>query len=277
MATYIPEVAKAWRANAEFTGDLLTMRTYLRERGLGDIMINRIAQQLEAPDGVEYFSNGGVLPNIHLWDDPQAFRAYQAAVTTEVNKLIVTPGLERPNVVDENMAYSLLFQFKSFLFAANSRMVMSALQGNDPYLMQGVAFSLAFGALSYYTYAYAAGGRTLEDMKEMSPEAWVWEATKRSGILGALSIGADAAERTPWISGDDSPMIFRKPSGLLGVFLGPTYTQADRLFTVAATLDNEDQEQNMRRLRQVFMPHQNNFLFRQLFDRVAEAMFGGEK
>jgi hypothetical protein len=277
FAEYIPTVAKAWRENAEFTGDLLTMRTNLREAGLSDLMIHRIAQQMEAPNGVEYFSNGGVLPNVHLWDDPQAFRAYQAAVASEVNKLIVTPGLERPNVVDENMAYSLLFQFKSFLFASNSRMVMSALQGNDPYLMQGVAFSLAFGALSYYTYAYAAGGRTLEDMKEMSPEAWVWEATKRSGILGALSIGADAAERTPWISGDDSPMVFRKPSGLLGVFLGPTYTQADRLFTVAATLDNEDQEQNMRRLRQVFIPYQNHFLFRQLFDRVAEAMFGGEK
>jgi hypothetical protein len=277
FAEYIPAVAKAWRENAEFTGDLLTMRTALREAGLSDLMVHRIAQQMEAPDGMEFFSNGGVLPNVHLWDDPQAFQAYQAAVASEVNKLIVTPGLERPNFVDENLAFSLLTQFKSFLFASNSRMVMSALQGNDPYLIQGVAFSLAFGALSYYIYAWAAGGRTLEDMQKMSPEDWMWEATKRSGILGALSIGTDAAERTPIITGDDTPMMFRKPTGLLGVFLGPTYTQMDRMARVITTLDDEEQAQNMRRLRQIFVPYQNHFLFRQLFDQVGEAMFGGEK
>ena len=284
MATYVPAVAKAWRENAEFTGDLLVMRTYLRNLGLSDMDIHRIGLQMERADGVEYFSNGGVLPNLKNWDDPAAYQAYQAAVLGEVNKLIVTPGLERPNVMDENMAYSMLFQFKSFVFASNSRMAMSALQGNDPYLAQGIAFSLAFGALSYYTHAVFAGGKTYERMQEADLDTWIWEAVKRSGILGAASIAGGAGERLPLISGDDTPLLFREPSGLLGTFLGPTYSQAERMAEVIVksskpegASDSEwakQKERNMKALRQTFVPFQNHFLFRQTLDRIGEALYG---
>jgi hypothetical protein len=232
---------------------------------------------MEQPGGVEYFSNGGVLPNIDQWTDPAAYQAYQAAINAEVNKLIVTPGLERPNIADENMAYSLLFQFKSFTFASNSRMVMSGLQGNDPYLMQGIAFSLAFGALSYYTYAVSVGGKTLEEANEFSPEQWTWEAVKRSGILGLMSIPVDFGEKLPATNGEDTSLFFRKQASLLGAILGPTYTQVDKLGEFLMKMDAEDPKQqarNMRTLRQLFVPYQNHFLLRRLFDRVGEAMFG---
>ena len=284
MATYVPAVAKAWREGGEFSGDLLVMRTYLRNLGLSDLDIHRIGLQMEQADGVEYFSNGGVLPNIKAWNDPAAYQAYQAAVLNEVNKLIVTPGLERPNVVDENMAYSMLFQFKSFVFASNSRMAMSSLQGNDPYLAQGIAFSLAFGALSYYTYATFAGGKIQERMQEADFDTWVWEAVKRSGIMGAASIAGGLGERIPMIGGDDSPLMFRKPSGLLGTLLGPTYSQAERIAEVIVKSSKpegasdsqwaQQKERNMKALRQTFVPLQNHFLFRQALDWIGEALYG---
>jgi len=277
LAEYIPAVADALAKNAVADGDALTMLTYLRNLGLRDMDIYRIAEQMRRPDGVERFSNGGVLPNMDKWDDPAAYQAYQAAVLTEVNKLIVTPGLERPNVVDENMGFSLLFQFKSFAFGANSRMAMSALQGNDPYLMQGVVFSLALGALSYYTYAISAGGKTLEKANEGNVDEWTWEAVKRSGILGVLSIPGDVGAAVPALSGDDTSTLFRKPSGILGTLLGPTYTQFDRMAEVivkSGTGDEKQQARNLRALRQVFVPFQNHFLFRQLFDRVGDAIQG---
>lgn len=277
MAEYVPAVAKAWRAGIEPTGDLLQMRTYLRNMGLTDFDIHRIATQMEKPGGVETFSNGGVLPNLDVWDDAAAYQAYQAALLKEVNELIVTPGLERPNWTDENMAYSLVAQFKSFTFSSTSRMAMSGLQGNDPYLMQGIAFSLAFGALSYYTYALTAGGRTLEEANKMEAETWVWEAVKRSGVLGAMSLVTDAAGEVPAITGEE-PTIFTRPSGLLGVFLGPTYSQAEKMATVITQINADDIEQqarNLRGLRQIFIPYQNHFLLRQLFDRAGEAMIGG--
>jgi hypothetical protein len=277
MAEYVPEVAGAWRKGVEPTGDVLQMRTYLRNMGLTDLDIHRIAAQLEKPGGVETFSNGGVLPNLDKWDDPAAYQAYQAGILKEVNELIVTPGLERPNWVDENMAYSLVAQFKSFTFSSSSRMAMSGLQGNDPYLTQGVAFSLAFGALSYYTYAVSVGGKTLAEANERNADKWLWESVKRSGILGALSFGTDIAGNIPGLNGKESTM-FTKPSGLLGVLLGPTYSQAEKVATVITQLNTDDPKQqarNLRNLRQVFIPHQNHFLFRQLFDRVGDALIGG--
>lgn len=277
MAAYIPKVAEAWRKGVKMEGDLLEMQGYLRNLGLRDLDIHRIALQMERADGVEYFSNGGVLPNIKAWDDPAAYQAYQAAVLAEVNKLIVTPGLERPNVVDENMAYSMLFQFKSFVFGSNSRMAMSALQGNDPYLGQGLAFSLAFGALSYYTYAIAAGGKTWERANEGDVSNWIWESIKRSGIMGAMSIAGDAAERIPLVSGDDTNPLFLRPSGLLGTFLGPTYSQAERmadLIVKAGSDDPKQIERNMKSIRQTFIPFQNHFLWRQVLDRIGNALYG---
>lgn len=279
LAEYIPQVAKAYRDGVEPVGDTLAMRTWLRKNGLRDLDIHRIALQMEAPGGMERFSNGGVLPNLGAWNDAAAYKAYQAAVLSEVNKLIVTPGLERPNFMDENMAWSVLTQFKSFVYASNSRMLMSNLQGNDPYLMQGVTFSLAFGAVSYYTYALSAGGKTYEKAMEGDVEHWAWEAFHRSGLLGVLSLGTDLAAEIPWLS-EAAPQnpIFQKPTGILGAFLGPTYGQAEKMaeFIMKAKTDDPKQKaRNLRNLRQVWVPYQNHFLLRQLIDRAADAMFGG--
>lgn len=280
MAEYIPAVADAWRKGVEPTGDVLEMRTYLRSKGLRDLDIHRIALQMEAPGGVERFSNGGVLPNMGAWDDPAAYQAYQSAILTEVNKLIVTPGLERPNVVDENMAYSMLFQFKSFVFASNSRMLMSNLQGNDPYLFQGITFSLAFGALSYYAYANTVGGRTLEEAKKGELDNWIWEAVNRSGMLGALAIGGDIITEVPALGGGDDSVnpAFIKPTRLLGAILGPSYTQLEKMSQFVMNMNTDDPKQqarNMKTLRQVWLPYQNHFILRQALDRIGEAMFGG--
>jgi hypothetical protein len=277
MIEYVPKVAEAVRAGVEPTGPVLAMRTYLRKMGLRDLDIHRIALQMEKPDGVEVFSNGGRLPNINNWDDVAAFQAYQAAVIKEVDELIVTPGLERPNWVDENMGYSLVAQFQSFTFGATSRMAMSALQGNDPYLMQGIAFSLAFGAASYYLYAVSSGGKTYETAMQMDPEKWIWEAVKRSGILGVGSYVGGTMESIPALTGEE-PSIFTRSSGLLGTFLGPTFGQLDKLSGAITQMgtDNEAQQaRNLRSLRQIFVPFQNHFLFRQLFDRVGDAIIGG--
>jgi len=121
LAEYIPAVADGIFRNAEFSGDLLQMRSHLRDLGLRDLDILRIANEMKNPKGMEQFSNGGALPNFDEWKDASAFHAYGAAVQSMVNKLIVRPGLERPNWMDENLAYSMVGQFSSFTYGANSR------------------------------------------------------------------------------------------------------------------------------------------------------------
>lgn len=86
------------------------------------------------------------------------------------------------------------------------------------------------------------------------------------------------------IGGDDSPLMFRKPSGLLGTLLGPTYSQADRMAEVIVKSSKpegasdsqwaQQKERNMKALRQTFVPFQNHFLFRQALDRIGEALYG---
>jgi len=47
--------------------------------------------------------------------------------------------------------------------------------------------------------------------------------------------------------------------------------------TVVMQINSDDPKQqarNLRSIRQVFIPFQNHFLFRQLFDRVGDAMIG---
>lgn len=276
MAEYVPTVARALRDGTEISGDILEMRTYLRNLGLSDQTVQRIGLQMEREGGMETFSNGGVLPNMDAWDDVVAYQAYQAAAIKEVNEIIVTPGLERPNWTDENMGYSMLAQFKSFTFSATSRMAMSGLQGNDPYLMQGIAFSLAFGALSYYTYAVTAGGKTLEEANKLDPMDFMWEAFQRSGLGGVITLGTDVLENVPLATGE-KPTIFSQSSGLLGKFLGPTYGQADRLAKAVVQINSDNPEQqarNLKSIRSVFVPFQNHMLFRQLLDRASEAMLG---
>lgn len=278
MAEYVPAVSKAMREGAEFTGDALQMRTYLRNLGLSDNTIQRLGAQMEKEGGMETFSNGGVLPNMDAWDDMVAYQAYQAAAIKEVNELIVTPGLERPNWTDENIGYSMIAQFKSFTFSATSRMAMSGLQGNDPYLLQGVAFSLAMGAVSYYTYAIAAGGKTLEEANKMEPEKFLWEAVMRSGIIGALGLGAEALEKVPAASGEQ-PTAFSAPGGLLGAFLGPTYGKAEALAGAIMQMNTDNPRQqlkNLNAIKRVFVPMQNHFLFRRLFDEAGSMIIGAK-
>lgn len=278
LSEYIPEVYKAIQSGGEVTGPALSMRTHLRSLGLRDIDIIRIGQMMERPGGMEVFSNGGRLPNLDAWDDVQAFDAYAGAVTRDVNNMILVPGLERPNWVDENLAYSMVAQFKSFMFATNSRVVMSGIQGNDPYLFQGVMFSLAFGAVSYYLNAMSNGGKSLERANKLSPQDWIYESVDRSGLLGVLSYPQQIGEQIPALNQlpifGGADMAYRRPTGLLGAIFGPSGGQFERMTEFLKNMDSDEMSASRKLglLRQTFIPYQNHFLFKRMFDRVQEGM-----
>lgn len=279
LAEYVPAVADVLRRGATAEGDSLTMLTHLRDLGLQNNDILRIAQQMEAPNGMELFSNGGRLPNLNNWTDNQAFAAYAAAINTDVKRMIVTPGLERPNWTDENLAYSMVAQFKSFTFASNSRIMMSMLQGNDPYVVQGLFMALAMGAVSYYAGAVASGGTALDRANKLEAEDWIYEAVDKSGILGVLSLGQKVGEQIPGLNqyavfgGEDKP--YRRNTGLTGQIFGPTAGQFMKMVDVANNIDDPDKaESNIRKLRQVFVPFQNVFYFKQMLDQIGGAIGG---
>lgn len=280
MSVYVPNVSRAIRAGAPIEGELLEMRTYLRNLGLRDSDILRIGTEMERPGGMESFSNGASLPNLEQWKDAEAFRAYAGALTTDVNQMVITPGLERPNWSDQNIAYSLVSQFKSYSFSATSKIMMSGVQGNEPYLVQGALFSLALGAVSYYLNAVSNGGKALERANELDPVDWIYESLDRSGLTGVLSWGQQMGEQVPalnqfWLfGGEDKP--YRRPVGLLGAMFGPTAGSFEKATEFLKNVDNTQNpavvRRNMKILRQLFVPYQNHFLLKRAFDAVGDGM-----
>lgn len=277
LATYVPEVAKAIHAGGAMSDELVAMRTKLRSLGLRDTDIIRIDAMMAAPGGMEKFSNGAELPNFDAWQDVEAYRAYGAAVKSDVDSMIITPGLERPLWTDENMAYSMVAQFRSFTFASNSRVTMAMLQGNQPYLIQGSLMALAMGAISYYTYANVVGGKTRDKANKLDPEDWLYQAVDRSGLLGAISLGQKVGEQIPMLNqyavfgGKDMP--YRRGAGLLGSIFGPSVSQAQKVSDLVMNIDDPAQrDENLKRIRQVFIPYQNVAYLRHAFDALAAAI-----
>ena len=277
MGEYIPTVAKAL-ARGNMDESTSQMLVYLRGRGLRDVDILRIGKMMEKPGAMEKFSNGGVIPNFDSWDDMAAFRSYAGAVTKETNKLVITPGLERPNWTDENLAFSLMAQFQSFLYGAHSRIVLSGLQGNEPYLLQGIAASLAAGAMAYYLSGVSRGGKAYDEVVNSSPQMWLYKAVDRSGILGAIHIPMGVGEKVPflneyWAFGGGEPKGRSTGADAVAAAGGPTASQLIKFGDLMVNVNKEGQaDKNLAKARRLFMPYQNNFAFRRIFDSMADGL-----
>jgi len=247
---------------------------YLYRLGLQNDDIVKIAQQMEQPGAMEVFQNNARLPNLDKWTDRQAFRAYGAAVQQEVGDLIIVPGVDRPNWHDENMAYSMLAQFQSYTFSATNRIVMSGLQGNDPYLLQGAALSIALGAISYYTNAMVMGDKAWDKAMNRDASGVIYEAVDRSGILGAFSLGTRLGEQLPYTSklaifgGEEQK--YRRPSGLYGTIFGPTAGQLEKVADVLLNVDDEKQRDRILKRIHSLLPYNNVFSYQAAVSRLGD-------
>lgn len=243
----------------------------LRRMGVDDTLARRFFDSMNEDGGSTDLGGGMWLPNTEEWSDPAAARAYAAVMHNEIDNLIITPGLDLPTVFDENIAYRLFFQFKSFTFATIPRIHMSGLQGNDPYLMQYVLGSLATGALSYYTWAVTSGGDNVEKIMKQGPETWLYEAVDRSGLLGVASLATKVGEQIPglsdyWIFGGEE-RTSRRGSDLVGQLAGPTYGTVSKLAQVIAEMD-EPTQSTFHKFRTAIGVYNNHFLLDAMLDKL---------
>jgi len=201
----------------------------------------------------------------------------RAAVNRAVDSTIITPGLDRPNWTDENMAYSMLAQFQSFTFASTNRTLLSGAQQADMALVNGMMLSLAMGGVSYYLWAMSIGGEHLEKANKFDEGQWTDEAIARSGLLGAFSIPLDVLQKLPatqdLVTFGDQPTTRRASSGLMGTALGPSYDFAEKAFGIATELDSPT-ESTLHKAR-LLTPYQNVFWLRQAIDKVEEGIASG--
>lgn len=250
---------------------------YLASLNIDEGAARAILREVKETPGGGTSVNGTLMPNTESWANPQTRRLFRAALAKTIDDTIITPGLERPLWMDANMTARLVAQFRSFTYSSTMKVMVAGAQdvrvGNMAPVLNGAMFSLALGALSYYTWATARGGKAREEMLNADASKWADEAILRSGLIGVIGEVQRIAERTPGVgkyatlSGKPSSRSpFNQPfTDALGPTLG-LLKDAERIVMTS----HDPNSETFRRGRNL-LPLQNHTALARLFKMVEEA------
>lgn len=242
---------------------------YLAANGIDAVDAGRMWQQITQTPGGGDKVNGVWLPNTIDWADADLARAYRAAVNRQVESMIVTPGTERPNIMDANMLSRIVFQFRAFQYSSTQRYIMASAQeaalGNTAPVFAGVMTSLGMGAVSYAVWGIANQVPLSDDIN-----VWINEAVNRSGILGVLAEVKNVGEEFGWTrdiatlgaSRSTKTSRFSDPASRV---LGPTFGfLANDVPTIVSNPTSQAGENAIVRM----LPYQNFTLMAWMFDAI---------
>lgn len=254
----------------------------LAARNLDQRTVEVIWEQLNAKGGAQV--NGVWLPETEAWDVARpevakALRTYRSALVGTIDDTIVTPGFERPNWIDSGIAGRLLGQFRSFGLSSTTKVLMSGMQQRDMAYFNGMVISLALGALSYYLWAVASGGKAYEEMIGADLDKWIDEMITRSGQTAVLDEVMRIAQRvpglSPYASFSGTRSSRREGGDLTEAMLGPSFDALEKMNTVIMGAD--DPTQNTLHTFRQLVPFQNLFEWRQGWDAIEAAIDLPEK
>lgn len=238
----------------------------LASAGIDTDLAQRIAKQFATHGD----SQGNVLlAKAADWTDKEAREAFRAAVVREVDRIIITPGQDKPLWMSTELGKTV-GQFKSFATASMQKVVFSGIQQRDAATLNGVMVALGLGAVAYWAKQMAAG-------KEVSdnPSVWAVEAFDKSGLSGWAmelnNIAEKASRGTVGLSAFTGEPVSRYASrNVTGAFLGPTPEAVADIFQLSGSIFAGDfTRSDLRRARQM-VPFQNLSYLRQAFDQVEE-------
>ncbi len=251
---------------------LVKAQEYLSKLNIDAEFAERIWKEVTSGEGGGKV-NGIWLPNTENWTDREAVLAYRAALGSEVDATIITPGFERPNWVDSSLPAKMMAQFKSFGFTSTQKTLMAGLQEHDLAFMNGVISSLALGALSYYLYGVFTGGKTYTEMMNAGLDKWADEAISRSGVTAifdeAQRISARVSLLQKYTSFSGRQTTRRGGGDLASEILGPSFDALSRVTKIASEIDSPTKS-TLHTVR-TLLPLQNIFYLRQLLDKVEAA------
>jgi hypothetical protein len=206
--------------------------------------------------------------NAGAWDDLEAAQVIRAAVSKEIEKIIVTPGAEKPLWMSTEWG-KLIGQFKSFAFASKQRVLMSAMQDADMGVFNGMVFMASLGMLGTYAKNRMAGRDTDKNWTALQ---WVEEGVDRAGLTGWFM---DANNMLEKLSGERlglGPMLAKQGSTRYAdrnptdALLGPTAGRLEDLIKIGQDLARLKTGNGTVKAMRRAMPMQNLFYVRGLFD-----------
>ena len=242
----------------------------IRKLGAGGIntdLADRIHKQFQKYGQTQ---DGVLLAKAADWDDRLAREAFRTAVVRDVDRIIVTPGQDKPLWMSTELGKTI-GQFKSFNVSAMQKITLSAIQQRDADTLAGVVVALSLGAMTYMAKQLTAG-RDLSD----NPAVWATNAFDWSGLAGWMMDVNNVAEKASrgrvGLSGVTGEQMSRYQSrNVVGAFLGPTPDAVSDIFQVSGSIFAGDTSKaDLHKVRGL-MPFQNLFYIRGLLNQVEDA------
>ena len=129
--------------------------------------------------------DGSPMANVHAWDNAALQEQFIAAVSKDVDTVIVTPtAADLPNMMQREGPLKSMLQFKTFGVGTISRTMYPALQSPEPHMLNGMAMMFAAGGVVYALKEL----QKKEDarFKHTDPVSLIYEAADRSGMFGPI-------------------------------------------------------------------------------------------
>lgn len=243
--------------------------TRLAKHGIDKPMAERMAKQIKKhstnDDGIWW-------ANTQAWDDRDAVDVYRAALKQEVDKIIVTPGQDKPLFMSRE-AGSVIMQFKTFALASTQRMLLSGLQQRDMAAANGFMLSTFLGMAAYWS-------KTDEDRLSDDPAKWIVEGIDRSGSMAWFMEVNNMMEKITGMG--INPMLGQQRAtryasrNAAEAMFGPTYGTVfgTMIPLIAGVSSGEMKAKDIHKIRQM-MPYQNIFYIRKILDQLEEGTSSG--
>ena len=245
----------------------------LKRLGINDEQAKRIGSLIKE-HGTK--SEGNWLANRHLWDDPELEQLWAGALRQETNRVIVTPGQEKPIVMSTQMGQTL-FQFKSFIMSAQNRIMLAGLQKQDANLYQGLVTMMGLGMMTYIFKQWNAGREVNYDIENL-----IIEGIDRTGVLGVLMEVNNTLEK---VSGNnfglrslaDVTTTSSRQAGrsVIESLVGPSFGTAGNLAKTLSGLTGEgEMTESDKKAFMRLLPGQNLFYLRRGSDKLVKQITG---
>jgi hypothetical protein len=216
-------------------------------------------------------------PNTESWKNQELVHVYRQALAREINTTIIAPGVERPLLSDVNILGRMLYQFKSFGMSSMPKIVQAGLQQRDAAMLTGSLASLGLGALSYYLWAVATGGKAYEDMLDADIGKWADEAISRSGLVATVGevqrIGQNIPLIADYVSFSGKRQTRRPGDNLVESLLGPSFDFGENALGVIGGIHDPTQATLNQFVK--LLPYQNTLFLREAIDGV-QAVIGAQ-
>src|SRR5690606_20424804 len=114
----------------------------LAAAGINADLAQRITAQFSKHGDTQ---SGVLLAKAAAWDDRLAREAFRSAVVRDVDRIIVTPGQDKPLWMSTELGKTI-GQFKSFSVSSMQRTMLAGIQQRDAATLNGTLLMLALGA-----------------------------------------------------------------------------------------------------------------------------------